>query len=179
MKRSAIAVTALLALCVLALAGCTGYENEYRYRHFGLKPADVERQEDGTRLVVSATSSEYHDDEKRQIRSGAPFHIEFSVKGRFERVDKIDAWLVLNGREIPIPLNREFDDAGNIPLRSYDGEMSVTGKPQYILETPWKSIRTLELHTRITATVDGVTREYHIVTPFEKNSSRGTARIYY
>ncbi len=175
MRRSAIAMTALLALCVAAIAGCSVNENLYEYRYFDLKPADVERQADGTRVIVSAVSTGHHDDEKRQIRSGAPFHIEFSVEGRLERVDKIDAWLVLNGREIPIPLDREFDGAGNILIhRSFGGEMHFIGKPQFILETPWEYIRTLELHTRFTATVDGVTREYHIVTPFEKSHREGT-----
>lgn len=173
MKRSAIAATALLALCAATLAGCTEYESQT----FELKAADVdnvEKQADGTFVHVRISPDYYQNNEKLLVQRREPYSIRFWVQGRFERFEKIDAWLMLNGEKIPFPLDLEFEDAGNIRITPLDGAMSFSGWPVYVLETPWESIETLELHTRFTATVDGATREYNIVTPIEKSYRKGT-----
>lgn len=176
MKRSAIAATALLALGATALTGCTGYE----FHDFELKAADVDdadRQADGTFVHVRTRSRWYQDNEKLLVQQREPYSIYFTVWGRFERLDKIDAWLMLNGRKIPYPLNPTFEDAGNIrlyPSKGFPAAGGMTFSGVYVLETPWESIETLELHTRFTAAVDGATREYDIVTPIEKSYREGT-----
>lgn len=175
MKRSTIAMTALLALCAVALASCT----EYAFHDFELKAADAdnaEKQPDGTFVLVRTRSRWYQDDEKLLVQRREPYSIYFTVWGRFEKLEKIDAWLMLNGGKIPYPLDPTFEDAGNIrlyPSKGFPADGGMTFSSVHVLETPWESIETLELHTRFTATVDGATREYNIVTPIGKSYREG------
>ena len=167
MKRSAIAATALLAL--VALGGCSSYDFQY----FVLEKVRVEAQPDGTWVYIRPLPSRFVDEERQLIRERDPYRMHFAIWGRFEAIETIEAWFVLNGERIPFPLDRDGMAAARDTSTS--GEMFIfPSAPDYILETPWEEIESLELHTVFTATMDGETKRYHIVTPFEKKYEERT-----
>lgn len=176
LKRFSIAITALLALCAAVLAGCT----EYEFQDYELKAPDAdnaEKRPDGTFVLVRIHPSWHQDNEKQLVERREPYAIYFTVWGRFDRLAKIDVWLMVNGQKISYGFDPTFDSPGNIhlyPSKGFPAKGGMTLSGATDLESPWESIETLELHARFTATVDGVTREYNIVTPIEKSHREGT-----
>lgn len=162
MKRSAIAMTALLALCTVVLVGCTFYT----YQWYDLRSTGAKR-DDGTLLYVSVTATSTKDEAGKIIRLAEPYDLHFALWGYFESLETIDAWIVLNGKKLPFPLDTKRMNADRVMATRGDRYI-FPSEPDFILDTPWESIESLELNVVFTATRDGVTKRYHLVAPFRK-----------
>jgi hypothetical protein len=169
-KKLATVLFILLSLCSCTI---THYEN-YRFSGNYIEQKDGNKKDD-THAYIPIYNSIFKKKKTSLLRDNLvrkePFYYYFTVKGNFEKIEKLNAFFIQNKKRIiAIPVTTEHLNQQKKQLKSKRINYFFSYGKKLQLPITWDKTRTLEVEVNFIGIEKGVKKKYKLKGEYKKDS---------